>query len=79
MIYTLQEPVFLKPQKQCNVGSLIHTPQIFMYTCIMLQGCPTMQRLAAVNGLVALVGSESYLVQVKQDTLKSHVNVSKNC
>ncbi|KAF3836782.1 hypothetical protein F7725_004246 [Dissostichus mawsoni] len=27
------------------------------------QGCPTMQRLAAVNGLVALVGSESYLFQ----------------
>lgn len=36
-----------------------------------------MQRLAAVNGLVALVGSESYLIQVKQDPLKPHVNVSK--
>ena len=31
----------------------------------MFQGCPTMQRLAAVNGLVALVGSESYLIQVR--------------
>ncbi|XP_068616059.1 focadhesin-like, partial [Brachionichthys hirsutus] len=27
-------------------------------------GCPTLQRLAAVNGLVALVGSETHLVQL---------------
>lgn len=33
----------------------------------VLQGCPTMQRLAAVNGLVALVGSETSLVQVRRD------------
>lgn len=32
----------------------------------LFQGCPTMQRLAAINGLVALVGSESYLVQVRK-------------
>uniref|UniRef100_A0A8C4I042 Focadhesin n=1 Tax=Dicentrarchus labrax TaxID=13489 RepID=A0A8C4I042_DICLA len=31
---------------------------------LLAEGCPTMQRLAAVNGLVALVGSESYLVQI---------------
>lgn len=30
----------------------------------VFQGCPTMQRLAAVNGLVALVGSESYIFPV---------------
>ncbi|XP_059210534.1 focadhesin [Centropristis striata] len=30
---------------------------------LLAEGCPTMQRLAAVNGLVALVGSESYLIQ----------------
>ncbi|XP_010791374.1 focadhesin-like, partial [Notothenia coriiceps] len=30
---------------------------------LLAEGCPTMQRLAAVNGLVALVGSESYLFQ----------------
>uniref|UniRef100_A0A3Q3MEQ0 Focadhesin n=1 Tax=Labrus bergylta TaxID=56723 RepID=A0A3Q3MEQ0_9LABR len=32
---------------------------------LLAEGCPTMQRLAAVNGLVALVGSESYLIQVR--------------
>uniref|UniRef100_A0AAQ5XFT3 DUF3730 domain-containing protein n=1 Tax=Amphiprion ocellaris TaxID=80972 RepID=A0AAQ5XFT3_AMPOC len=32
---------------------------------LLAEGCPTMQRLAAVNGLVALVGSESYLFQVR--------------
>ncbi|XP_026208775.1 focadhesin [Anabas testudineus] len=31
---------------------------------LLAEGCPTMQRLAAVNGLVALVGSESYLIQL---------------
>ncbi|MGH0124799.1 UNVERIFIED_CONTAM: hypothetical protein FKN15_074500, partial [Acipenser sinensis] len=30
---------------------------------LLTEGCPTMQRLAAVNGLVALVGSESSLIQ----------------
>ncbi|XP_068443622.1 focadhesin [Clinocottus analis] len=30
---------------------------------LLAEGCPTMQRLAAVNGLVALVGSETYLIQ----------------
>lgn len=34
----------------------------------MLQGCPTMQRLAAVNGLVALVGSETGILQVSLPT-----------
>uniref|UniRef100_A0A8C9XIW8 Focadhesin n=1 Tax=Sander lucioperca TaxID=283035 RepID=A0A8C9XIW8_SANLU len=32
---------------------------------LLAEGCPTMQRLAAVNGLVALVGSESYLIQLE--------------
>ncbi|XP_069034005.1 focadhesin isoform X1 [Embiotoca jacksoni] len=32
---------------------------------LLAEGCPTMQRLAAVNGLVAAVGSETYLVQLK--------------
>ncbi|XP_037832377.1 focadhesin isoform X2 [Kryptolebias marmoratus] len=32
---------------------------------LLAEGCPTMQRLAAANGLVALVGSESYLIQLK--------------
>ncbi|KAM6894866.1 focadhesin isoform 1-T2 [Lycodopsis pacificus] len=30
---------------------------------LLAEGCPTMQRLAAINGLVALVGSESSLIQ----------------
>uniref|UniRef100_A0A3P9HUQ4 Focadhesin n=1 Tax=Oryzias latipes TaxID=8090 RepID=A0A3P9HUQ4_ORYLA len=38
-----------------------------------LQGCPTMQRLAAANGLVALVGSESYLIQLQ---LKSELELT---
>uniref|UniRef100_A0A8C5E8E2 Focadhesin n=1 Tax=Gouania willdenowi TaxID=441366 RepID=A0A8C5E8E2_GOUWI len=37
---------------------------------LLAEGCPTMQRLAAVNGLVALVGSERYLIQVM--ALTSH-------
>lgn len=43
---------------------------VFSYSEVVsvFQGCPTMQRLAAVNGLVALVGSESYLVQVRNCT-----------
>uniref|UniRef100_A0A8C3B2A2 Focadhesin n=1 Tax=Cyclopterus lumpus TaxID=8103 RepID=A0A8C3B2A2_CYCLU len=32
---------------------------------LLAEGCPTMQRLAAVNGLVALVGSETSLIQVR--------------
>ncbi|KAK7910251.1 hypothetical protein WMY93_014935 [Mugilogobius chulae] len=35
---------------------------------LLAEGCPTMQRLAAVNGLVALVGSETYLVQLKSES-----------
>ncbi|XP_041635386.1 focadhesin [Cheilinus undulatus] len=34
---------------------------------LLAEGCPTMQRLAAVNGLVALVGSETYLIQLSNE------------
>uniref|UniRef100_A0A3B5A296 Focadhesin n=1 Tax=Stegastes partitus TaxID=144197 RepID=A0A3B5A296_9TELE len=34
---------------------------------LLAEGCPTMQRLSAVNGLVALVGSERYLIQLKTE------------
>ncbi|XP_054914412.1 focadhesin isoform X2 [Poeciliopsis prolifica] len=34
---------------------------------LLAEGCPTMQRLAAVNGLVALVGSESCLIQYQSE------------
>uniref|UniRef100_A0A3B3YQ01 Uncharacterized protein n=2 Tax=Poecilia mexicana TaxID=48701 RepID=A0A3B3YQ01_9TELE len=34
---------------------------------LLAEGCPTMQRLAAANGLVALVGSESCLIQYQNE------------
>ncbi|KAG7462013.1 hypothetical protein MATL_G00197400 [Megalops atlanticus] len=38
---------------------------------LLSEGAPTMQRLAAVNGLVALVGSESSLIQLKNESEQS--------
>lgn len=32
---------------------------------LLFQGSPTMERLAAVSGLVALVGSEGGMIQVR--------------
>nr|XP_046235770.1 focadhesin isoform X2 [Scatophagus argus]XP_046235771.1 focadhesin isoform X2 [Scatophagus argus] len=46
----------------------IHPRLLAAWVKILLaEGCPTMQRLAALNGLVALVGSESYLIQLTSD------------
>nr|XP_020450551.1 focadhesin [Monopterus albus]XP_020450552.1 focadhesin [Monopterus albus]XP_020450553.1 focadhesin [Monopterus albus]XP_020450554.1 focadhesin [Monopterus albus]XP_020450555.1 focadhesin [Monopterus albus]XP_020450556.1 focadhesin [Monopterus albus] len=46
----------------------IHPRLLAAWVKILLaEGCPTMQRLAAVSGLVALVGSESYLIQLKSE------------
>uniref|UniRef100_A0A8B9KCG5 Focadhesin n=1 Tax=Astyanax mexicanus TaxID=7994 RepID=A0A8B9KCG5_ASTMX len=43
----------------------IHPRLLAAWTKILLaEGCPTMQRLAALNGLIALVGSETGLLQV---------------
>lgn len=36
-----------------------------LQVCFVFQSCPTLQRLAAAHGLVALVGSESCLFQVR--------------
>ncbi len=44
---------------------ILTIPTIVSGITFVFQGCPTMQRLAAVNGLVALVGSENYLIQVR--------------
>ncbi|XP_072446311.1 focadhesin [Chiloscyllium punctatum] len=44
---------------------------------LLAEGCPTMHRLAAVNGLVALVGSESSLTQLKSETIQSSQFQSK--
>ncbi|KAL4641587.1 focadhesin [Arapaima gigas] len=38
---------------------------------LLAEGCPTMQRLAAVNGLVALAGSENFQVQLKSESEQS--------
>ncbi|XP_041419597.1 focadhesin isoform X2 [Xenopus laevis] len=44
---------------------------------LLAEGCPTMQRLAAINGLVALVGSESALIQLKSEAIQSSQFQSK--
>lgn len=44
---------------------------------LLAEGCPTMQRLAAVNGLVALVGSESGFIQLKSEAIQSSQFQSK--
>ncbi|XP_077083940.1 focadhesin isoform X2 [Siphateles boraxobius] len=38
---------------------------------LLAEGCPTMQRLSALNGLIALVGSETGLIQLKGETEES--------
>ncbi|XP_072543953.1 focadhesin [Salminus brasiliensis] len=38
---------------------------------LLAEGCPTMQRLASLNGLISLVGSETALLQIKSDTEQS--------
>ncbi|XP_067409252.1 focadhesin isoform X2 [Emydura macquarii macquarii] len=38
---------------------------------VLAEGSPTMQRLAAVNGLVALVGSEATMIQLKSEAIQS--------
>uniref|UniRef100_A0A493T3U9 Focadhesin n=1 Tax=Anas platyrhynchos platyrhynchos TaxID=8840 RepID=A0A493T3U9_ANAPP len=38
---------------------------------LIAEGSPTMQRLAAVNGLVALVGSEGGMIQLKSESIQS--------
>ncbi|XP_063770232.1 focadhesin isoform X2 [Pseudophryne corroboree] len=44
---------------------------------LLAEGCPTMQRLAALNGLVSLVGSESTLIQMKSEAIQSSLFQSK--
>uniref|UniRef100_A0A8C4XNL7 Focadhesin n=1 Tax=Falco tinnunculus TaxID=100819 RepID=A0A8C4XNL7_FALTI len=44
---------------------------------VLAEGSPTMQRLAAVNGLVALVGSESVMIQLKSESIQSSYFQSK--
>ncbi|XP_009692924.1 PREDICTED: focadhesin-like, partial [Cariama cristata] len=44
---------------------------------VLAEGSPTMQRLAAVSGLVALVGSEAGVIQMKSESIQSSQFQSK--
>uniref|UniRef100_A0A669Q9U2 Focadhesin n=1 Tax=Phasianus colchicus TaxID=9054 RepID=A0A669Q9U2_PHACC len=44
---------------------------------VIAEGSPTMQRLAAVNGLVALVGSEGGTIQLKSESIQTSQFQSK--
>ncbi|XP_014808099.1 PREDICTED: focadhesin [Calidris pugnax] len=44
---------------------------------VLAEGSPTMQRLAAVTGLVALVGSEGGIIQLKSESIQSSQFQSK--
>uniref|UniRef100_A0A4X2KVD1 Focadhesin n=1 Tax=Vombatus ursinus TaxID=29139 RepID=A0A4X2KVD1_VOMUR len=44
---------------------------------VLTEGSPTMQCLAAVNGLVALVGSEGAIMQLKSETIQASHNQSQ--
>ncbi|KAK4816238.1 hypothetical protein QYF61_013646, partial [Mycteria americana] len=44
---------------------------------VLAEGSPTMQRLAAVSGLVALVGSEGGMIQLKSESIQSSQFQSK--
>lgn len=44
---------------------------------LLAEGCPTMQRLSALNGLIALVGSETALIQLKSETEESSQQQSR--
>ncbi|XP_063151085.1 focadhesin isoform X1 [Candoia aspera] len=44
---------------------------------VLAEGATTMQRLAAVNGLVSLVGSESTMIQLKSEAIQSSQFQSK--
>ncbi|XP_054843090.1 focadhesin [Eublepharis macularius] len=44
---------------------------------VLAEGSPTMQRLAAVNGLVSVVGSEGAMIQLKSDAIQSSQFQSK--
>ncbi|XP_053909823.1 focadhesin isoform X1 [Cuculus canorus] len=44
---------------------------------VLSEGSPTMHRLAAVNGLVALVGSEGGVIQLKSESIQSSQFQSK--
>lgn len=44
---------------------------------LLAEGCPTMQRLSALNGLIALVGSETALIQMKSECEETSLQHSR--
>uniref|UniRef100_A0A6J0TC71 Focadhesin isoform X1 n=2 Tax=Pogona vitticeps TaxID=103695 RepID=A0A6J0TC71_9SAUR len=44
---------------------------------VLTEGAPTMQRIAAINGLVSLVGSEAAMLQLKTESIQSSQFQSK--
>ncbi|TRZ00205.1 hypothetical protein DNTS_014976, partial [Danionella cerebrum] len=44
---------------------------------LLAEGCPTMQRLSALNGLISLVGSETALLQLKSKAEESSLQQSR--
>ncbi|KAF7706258.1 hypothetical protein HF521_019512 [Silurus meridionalis] len=50
----------------------LHPRLLSAWTKILLaEGCPTMQRLAALNGVISLVGSETAFLQLKSESEQS--------
>ncbi|XP_062850155.1 focadhesin isoform X2 [Trichomycterus rosablanca] len=50
----------------------LHPRLLSAWTKILLaEGCPTMQRLAALNGMISLVGSETAFLQLKSESEQS--------
>ncbi|XP_066536485.1 focadhesin isoform X2 [Hoplias malabaricus] len=57
----------------------IHSRLLSAWTKILLaEGCPTMQRLSALNGLISLVGSETALLQLKSEEQSSQQQARLN-
>ena len=72
-LFMLGPVIFDELQITCILDvSVLLCVQWWAECVCVFQGCPTMQRLAAANGLVASVGSESYIIQVRNVYVISH-------
>ncbi|KAK1796967.1 hypothetical protein P4O66_008362 [Electrophorus voltai] len=72
--FSLALGLFVHGLSSCGHGKAedLHPRLLSAWTKIVLaEGCPTMQRLAALNGLIALVGSEAVLFQLKSQSEQS--------
>uniref|UniRef100_A0A4W4GAP8 DUF3730 domain-containing protein n=1 Tax=Electrophorus electricus TaxID=8005 RepID=A0A4W4GAP8_ELEEL len=78
--FSLALGLFVHGLSSCGHGKAedLHPRLLSAWTKIVLaEGCPTMQRLAALNGLIALVGSEAVLFQVAHDTTSPGCSILK--